>query len=67
MMKVEIIVSNDIAAFEKAVNAFVATHDVIDVQYRPVTTTKTMNGMTMTMVNNRAMIVYVVENEYYVD
>lgn len=67
MMKVEIIVSNDIAAFENAVNAFVSSHDVIDIQYRPIATTKTMNGLTMTQVNNRAMIVYFAEGEYYVD
>jgi hypothetical protein len=63
MIKIEMITSNDIQAFEDAVNKFLETHQVLEVQYEPIATVKQMGGMSYTMVNNRAMIVYFTEGE----
>ena len=52
------ITSNDIQAFEDAVNEFLKKHEVLEVQYKPIATFKQMGNMQYTMVNNRAMIVY---------
>ena len=56
--KIKIICKSSWDVVEKEVNEFLKTHDVIDVQYKPVTA-----GAGCLHINDRVMIVYIDDGE----
>lgn len=62
--KIKIICNSSWDVFEKEVNEFLKTHDVIDIQYKPVNLQQFLSsGAGVLCINDRVMIVYVDDGE----